>query len=855
MSSTEKIEVINSNETRLKKNESKKYEGEFLKSNTNDVKGKKVLSNIDDDLIDGCSKIEKYVCFSGLDKYLFGLKKKVNRFYFIYTIITIIHFLIYVNRGIIPGSYDYLSSYLKEIYDATNVDVHIGFLTSVFVFGLSINSILSGSLASAYSIFKITDIFLFQNSLALLLTGFSFIVGSYYTLMFSRFFCGFSEAAFITIIPPLIYSYSKDRAGSWISIFIAMFPLGGCVGYLLAVALPLLKISIAQYFLISGFVFFLFFMCFYLFDESLLKSYEDEKSRRELEKSQPQKCLEEGMYRNNTMKSSKSIKDRTKSKQDDDPSLSNDFKTKAANDESHKTNENNRNNKKENNHNSTDDTTNVNNKKENNNNNNNDNNNNDNNNNDNNNNDDGNYEDGNKASTNYQKQLTKGHDNVNDQNTLSSAKTSNISNLKNISSGKSIDDSTDNSKNKHSTDYSDHKSYDENFKLNKKGNMVAAIYEEDAMFRNNGLHKNDTNNLSFSSSQKLNHNDGVNSYDNENDMTNNDYTERHSGNNSYINNNLDKMYTVKAYGNDDLYLNPAQRSYSKDKRDKFLEIEIENSIETLDEDKNTELNLSLLVNTTITNISFLLLVIALTAHADMIQCYLVYGAPILYALNIFPSYKAATVTCSLCACLSSIIGTFFGGFLMDFYNLNIQNIDKNYEHIKNNEKKIKIYNKDVLVHEYLRIVGLQTFFILIIASVLVLMIPFISNMYWFTFVMTLGLTFLFSAMPGHNIGIMVCVPQNIRAFSIGMSSFISHLFGDIPWTIITGKIKGTLSPDCVVTRNGDLSEKCREQSSGLKITLLIICSKALIMALGSFFLYLYSKKKIKKYKSRQPIKA
>ncbi|SOV74683.1 organic anion transporter [Plasmodium sp. gorilla clade G3] len=832
MSSTKKNEVINSNETRLRKNESKKFEGEFLKSNTNEMKGKKVLSKIDEDIIDGCGKIETYVCFSGLDKYLSGLKRKVNTFYFIYTVITIIHFLIYVNRGIIPGSYDYLSSYLKEIYDATNVDVHIGFLTSVFVFGLSISSILSGSLASAYSIFKITDIFLFQNSLALLLTGFSFIVGSYYSLMFSRFFCGFSEAAFITIIPPLIYSYSKDRAGSWISIFITMFPLGGCVGYLLAVALPLMKISIAQYFLISGFVFFLLFMCFYLFDENLLKTYEDEKSRRELEKSQPQKCLEEGMYRNNTIKSSKSIKDKSKSKQDD-PYASNDLKTVAANDESYKTNqqtnENNRKNKKEKNNNTNDGTSNVKNNKSN-----------DNNSGNNN----INYEDRNK-----------GNDNINDTNNLSSAKTSNISNLKNISSGKSIDDITDNSKNKNSTDYSDHKSYDENFKLNKKGNMVGAIYEEDAVHRNNALHKNDPNNLSFSSSQKLNHNDGDNSYDNENDMTNNDCNERHSGNNSYINNNLDKMYTVKAYGNDELYLNPAQRSYSKDKRDKFLEIEIENSLETLDEDKNKELNLSLLVNTTITNISFLLLVVALTAHADMIQCYLVYGAPILYALNIFPSYKSATVTCSLCACLSSIIGTCLGGFLMDFYNLNIQNIDKNYEHIKNNEKKIKIYNKDILVHEYLRIIGLQTFFILIIASVLVLMIPFISNMYWFTFVMTLGLTFLFSAMPGHNIGIMVCVPQNIRAFSIGLSSFISHLFGDIPWTIITGKIKGTLSPDCVVTRNGDLSEKCREQSSGLKITLLIICSKALIMALGSFFLYLYSKKKIKKYKNRQPIKA
>ncbi|VUZ97094.1 major facilitator superfamily-related transporter, putative [Plasmodium vivax] len=832
--------------------------------NEDEEAAKEYLSSIDNEVL------TKLSCFSGLGTYLAKLKLKVNKFYFIYTILTIIHFSIYVNRGIIPGSYDFLSSYLKEKYATTNVDVHIGFLTSVFVFGLSISSIISGSLASTYSVFRITDVFLFQNSLALLMTGFSFIIGSYYSLMFSRFFCGFSEAAFITIIPPLIYSYSKDRAGSWISMFITMFPLGGCIGYLLAVLLPALKISIAQYFIGSGTVFMFFFLCFYLFDENLLKRYEDEKSRREQQSGgKPSEKPSEQPSEQPSKQPSKQPSEQPSKQPSKQPSEQ-PSETRAGN--AGRDREEGKNLRKSvkgavpssvashgaahpgvpqksaNANNSANSTATA----------------------------PRNRAPNKNASNSSSGRAAPGGQsrpaggrrqssnaqsgNAQSGSTQSSNTQSGGPQSSNTQSGGPQSGGPQSAKPQGAKPQSaeggsgERKALEEGVEARKRGtNSSSGMYEEEMMHQA-GEATSVNKTRSFNSTQKNYSDLNSNAYIGEIDLEANDDEEQQNiSNNSYINNNLDRMYLTKSFGDDEVYMNTTQESYGKAKKEnKYLEIELDNCIESMDEEKNNEhLNLGLLVNTTLTNISFLILVTALTAHTDMIQSYLVYGAPILYALKLFPSYKAATVFCSLCACLSSIVGTCLGGFLMDFYNLNIQNVDKNYEHIKNNEKKIKIYSKDVLMYQYLRIIGIQTFIILVIASSLVMLIPFITNTYLFTFVMTLGLTFLFSAMPGHNIGIMVCVPQNIRAFSIGMSSFISHLLGDIPWTIIIGKIKGTLSPDCVVTRNGELSERCFQQSRGLRVTLFIICSKSLIMAAASFLLSVHAKKKIRRYKNKQ----
>ncbi|CRH00990.1 organic anion transporter, putative [Plasmodium relictum] len=888
------------------KDDHKKEDSSCLKINVYDQDSKAYLSSIDD------LKLRKFGCVLGLENYIFKLKKRVSKFYFIYAVVTIIHFLIYVNRGIIPGSYDYISTYLKEKFEISNIDMHIGFLTSVFVFGLSISSVISGSLGSAYSIFKITDIFLFQNSLALFITGISFIIGSYYSLMFSRFFCGFGEAAFITIIPPLIYSYSKNKAGSWISIFITMFPLGGCAGYLLAVVLPYTKITIAQYFIISGFVFFIFVICFYFFDEKMLKEYEDKKSLKKEQKSNKENDIEEGnqLKEENYLKEEESLKNveefkDNKKKNIEDLNTTSDkanihdivdsYIPHELNVENEKNNEKKKKKKiKRKNNNII--TKNSNSKNINNNNNNTTDNNDDSNVNDNNNNinveskkednitadrtekiNQGENEKKKKKRRNKKEKKKESTKNMSDNNNIfhtnnlnlrklksrnlhknknfknehlslkfseskkfSSLK--NFTNLKHISCIKRIN-SNSNSRNKNSTDYSDHKSFD-SYKMCKKNKM--RLYDDELYDVEKPI--NESNNTSFNSVQK---NDNDNScFINKNKIVKNNYDETELINSNYVDQNSDNVYTMDTYNKDQLCLMSPKKSFNSSKKENNF-LDIKDNLEKLNKHDNEELNLNIFAKATLFNPSFLLLVTALTAHSDIIQSYLVYGPAILYALDVYPTYKSATVICSLCACLSSIIGTCLGGFLMDLYDLNIQNIDKNYEHIKNNQKRIKLYNKDILVYKYLRIIGLQTFIILFFGSVFSLVLPFINNLYIFTIMMTFGLTFLFSSMPGHNIGVMVCVPQNIRPFSVGMSSFISHIFGDIPWIVITGYIKGILSPDCLVTRDGEISDLCREQSWGLRVTLLIICSKSLIMTFGSLFLYMHSNKKIDKYKNRQ----
>ncbi|ETB63454.1 hypothetical protein YYC_00212 [Plasmodium yoelii 17X] len=551
------------------------------------------------------------------ENYINKLRNKANNFYFIYVIVTTIHLLIYANRGILSGSYDYLSSYFKQIYPQGNVDVHIGFLVSVFIYGISINSIISGSLAYKNDPFKITTLFLFQTAIALTLTSIFFVIKSYYGLIFSRFFCGFSEAAFVTIIPPLIFSYSKHKAGAWISIFYMMCPLGTCLGYLLAPILSILKITIPHIFASSSiFLIGLSFICC-LFNEKILKKNEYEKNK------------------NNT-------------------------------------------------------------------------------------------------------NIIKDHD-INLEHDGSST-------------------------NGNSDKYNDQKNITEN-SLNITENSL-----------NITTNKNDN-----------------------------------------INN-------------------------------KYLEIELDNCIEALD-DEQTESNLYSLLYNNLSNIAFLLAVLALTAHMDITSCHLVYGPTILYTYGIYPSYKISVIVCSIAACLSSIIGTILGGYLVDYNNLNIHDIDKNYEHIKNNKNINKLYKRDFLVYKFIKLISFSLLIVTIIGSICMMVAPFIKNAYIFTTLLFVGYTSLFALSPGQHILVMAAFPKNLRPFSVGLSSFLSHILGDIPWVIIIGKIKGTLAPDCVVTINSEVTDACRSQSSGLLITLMIMSSKMIIIIMGTFLLYIYSKKKMTKYKN------
>ncbi|VTZ66312.1 major facilitator superfamily-related transporter, putative [Plasmodium chabaudi chabaudi] len=550
-----------------------------------------------------------------IEDYIKKLRNKANNFFFIYIIVTTIHLLLYANRGVLSGSYDYLSSHFKSIYPEGNVDVHIGFLISIFIYGASINSIVSGSLAYKHDPFKITAIFLFQGAIALALASIFFVVKSHYGLIFSRFYCGFCEAAFVTIIPSIIFSYAKNKAGSWISLFYMMLPLGTCLGYLMAPILSMANITIPQIYATSCFILIGLSLVCSLFNEKILKRNEYERMNRE---------------------NANILKDK-----------------------------------------------------------------------------DGNLE----------------HD--------------------------------DSSTNQNSE------------KLNDQKN-------------------NTENNLNITTP-------------------------------------------------------------SKDNSDnKYLEIELDNCDEALKDDK-TKSDIYSLLRTNLSNVSFLLAVVSYTAHLALMSCHLVYGPTILYSYGVYPSYKISVIVCSLVACISAIVGTISGGYLVDYCNLNIHDIDKNYEHIKNDDTINKLYKKDFVVYKFIKSVSLALLLVATVSTVFMMTIPFVSNKYIYTAMLFVGYTALFALSPGENIVIMVTSPKSIRPFAVGLSTFLAHMFGDIPWTVIIGKIKGTLAPDCVVTVNSEITDACRSQYSGLLITLMIVSSKTIIITLGMASLYFYSKRKMIRYKNLRAV--
>ena len=72
---------------------------------------------------------------------------------------------------------------------------------------------------------------------------------------------------------------------------------------------------------------------------------------------------------------------------------------------------------------------------------------------------------------------------------------------------------------------------------------------------------------------------------------------------------------------------------------------------------------------------------------------------------------------------------------------------------------------------------------------------------------------------------MLSVPEQHRGFAVALNSVIIHAFGDVPSPVIAGIIKDNLAPGCT---GNDIDDKtssspaCREDSDGLRLTMLII---------------------------------
>ncbi|GMI17363.1 hypothetical protein TrLO_g12498 [Triparma laevis f. longispina] len=192
-----------------------------------------------------------------------------NRFLFTY--FTLINFLNFLDRGIIPGASSQFNAFITSNLETNSPDVYLGLLQSAFVAGYSVSILYSAHLLHSNRFTTLLTVSLCIWLISILgsgLSGEKILGGSYWSLLFFRCLSGVAEASFQCIIPPLIqdrcadvyklqlkdqqphlssldeessFSVStnngaktqpKDATATWLSIYFTAIPCGTAVGYI-----------------------------------------------------------------------------------------------------------------------------------------------------------------------------------------------------------------------------------------------------------------------------------------------------------------------------------------------------------------------------------------------------------------------------------------------------------------------------------------------------------------------------------------------------------------------------------------------------------------------------------------------
>jgi hypothetical protein len=95
----------------------------------------------------------------------------------------------------------------------------------------------------------------------------------------------------------------------------------------------------------------------------------------------------------------------------------------------------------------------------------------------------------------------------------------------------------------------------------------------------------------------------------------------------------------------------------------------------------------------------------------------------------------------------------------------------------------------------------------------------------FICMIAVGCGLIFCTYSAINMGVMLSVPPQNRAFGLAMNTIILHAIGDVPSPVIVGYIKDSLAPGCVADSGADDDEvasspACRDDAEGLRLTML-----------------------------------
>jgi MFS family permease len=155
-----------------------------------------------------------------------------------FVLFTWLNLLIFVDRGIIPGSTVEFNQFIVATTGTHQSDVLLGLLQSSFVVGLVGGAVLFGHFAHRYDPFFLTGVGISVWAVAGICAGLSYYVRSYGLLLVARVVSGLGEASLLCNIPPWIQTHApKGQQGAWLGLFYTAIPVGTAFGYAYSAAL------------------------------------------------------------------------------------------------------------------------------------------------------------------------------------------------------------------------------------------------------------------------------------------------------------------------------------------------------------------------------------------------------------------------------------------------------------------------------------------------------------------------------------------------------------------------------------------------------------------------------------------
>jgi len=212
--------------------------------------------------------------------------------------------------------------------------------------------------------------------------------------------------------------------------------------------------------------------------------------------------------------------------------------------------------------------------------------------------------------------------------------------------------------------------------------------------------------------------------------------------------------------------------------------------------------ISLMDNTLYTTI-----VLGYAAQTATLMGISTFGSSFMMGLGIFETESESSMIFGVLISIAGVIGTPLGGFVLD---------------------KMINDSKTNTMHSHIAKIGELIYWSSFIGTILLCLLYFITSHGLYLSIVTIGCTCLFTTTAAISLGTMLSVPIDSRSFSVGLSTVVIHLFGDVPSPIITGYLKDLLAPGCAASSDGTslynaaTSDACIADREGLRMTMLLV---------------------------------